>query len=137
MNPERMPMRRGIPQASKHMVERGRELRHEASFPERLLWSRLRNHRLGPRFRRQQPLGPYVVDFLCASARLVVELDGRSHEDQPKYDQERQEYLESQGWKVIRFTNDNLLADLDGVMEMIWATCAAAPSPYPLPKGEE
>ncbi len=128
-------MRRKTPRASGHMIERGRRLRRESSFPERLLWSRLRNHRCGAKFRRQQPLGPYVADFFCASAKVVVELDGRSHDGMEAQDRQRQEYMEQQGLTVVRFTNDRVLADLDGVVEAIAGLCTPSPGPSgrPLP----
>ena len=117
-------MPRKNPQESEHMIARSRRLRRESTFPERLLWSRLRGGRCrGLKFRRQQPMGPYVVDFFCASVRVVVELDGRSHDERTAEDRERQDYLERQGLRVIRFANDHLLADLDGVVEAIGATC--------------
>ena len=117
------------------MTERGRQLRRDSTFPERLLWGRLRDRRCGGlKFRRQQPLGPYVADYLCASAMVVVELDGRSHDDQQGYDQRRQEDLERMGYRVIRFTNDDVLKNLGGVVDAIAEACA--PSPAPLPRGE-
>ncbi|MBN1942440.1 MAG: endonuclease domain-containing protein [Phycisphaerae bacterium] len=117
-------MNRKSPRASKHMIARSRQLRRDSSFPERLLWSKLRNHRCDElKFRRQHPIGPYVVDFFCASVGVVVELDGRSHEDQLFQDMKRQKYLEQQGFRVIRFTNDQLLSDLDGVVEAIIEAC--------------
>ena len=128
-------MPRKTPQASEHMVARSRQLRRDSSFPERLLWGRLRGHRCGLKFRRQQPIGPYVADFFCVAARLVIELDGRSHEGLEAQDKERQQYLERQGLKVIRFTNDGVLADLDGVMDVIVAECEARGTPSPGPTG--
>ena len=117
-------MSRKNPRASEHMIARARELRRESTFPERLLWSRLRNGRCAElKFRRQQPLGPYVVDYFCASARMVVELDGHSHEERDAQDEKRQEYLEQQGLRVIRFSNDEVLANLDGVVEAIATAC--------------
>ena len=84
-------MKRKTPRATEHMVARSRQLRRESSFPERLLWSRLRNGRCaGLKFRRQQPLGPYVADFFCPSARVAVELDGRSHDGREDEDNQRQ-----------------------------------------------
>jgi len=93
------------------------------------------------KFRRQHPVGSYVVDFFCASAGVVVELDGRSHDDQQAADRRREEYLERKGLRVIRFTNDRVLADLDGVAEAIALECMGIrPSPgplgRPLPEGE-
>jgi len=107
-------------QASKKEIGRARTLRRESTFPERLLWSRLR-HQLcgGLNFRRQQPLGEYVVDYFCPSAHLVVELDGMSHEGRSGEDRKREEALRVLGMRVIRFTNDEVLKDLDGVVARI------------------
>jgi very-short-patch-repair endonuclease len=117
-------MGRKNPRASEHMTARARELRRESTFPERLLWGRLRNGRCaGLKFRRQQPLGPYVADYFCASARIVVELDGRSHDGQEAQDEDRENYLERQGLRVIRFSIDEVLANLEGVVEGIARAC--------------
>jgi very-short-patch-repair endonuclease len=132
-------MDRKRPQDSKHMIRRARQLRRESSFPERLLWSRLRNGRCaGLKFRRRHPVGPYVADFFCASARLVVELDGRSHDERADYDRRREEYLRQQGLRVLRFPNDLLLHELEAVVEAIAAACPPSPGPAgrPLPEGE-
>jgi very-short-patch-repair endonuclease len=124
-------MNRNTKPVTEHMTARGRQLRHGAPFPERLLWGRLRDHRcLGLKFRRQQPVGPYVADFYCAAARVVIELDGRSHEGQQAQDEERQRYLEQQGLKVLRFSNDTVLTNLAGVVEAIAEACKK-PSPGP------
>ncbi|MFH1746903.1 MAG: DUF559 domain-containing protein [Planctomycetota bacterium] len=99
---------------------RARQMRQEAPFHERLLWSRLRNGQLGDlRFRRQHPVGPYIVDFYCARAKLAIELDGVSHEGRELYDEKRTEYLESQGLRVVRYADDEVLRDLDGVVYRI------------------
>jgi len=100
-------------------IDRARELRAHASFPERLLWGRLRRGSLGVRFRRQQPIGPFIVDFYCAELRLVVELDGLSHLQTGAADLARHRFLEREGFVVIRFWNDELLRDLDGVVDQI------------------
>jgi very-short-patch-repair endonuclease len=121
---------------SDHMIARGRQLRRDSTFPERLLWGQLRDRRCANlKFRRQQPFGPYVADFFCESPRVVVELDGRSHEGRQAYDAERQQYLERQGLKVIRFTNDAVLTNLSGVVEAIAAACGS-PSPSERGQGE-
>jgi very-short-patch-repair endonuclease len=118
------------PPASEHMIARGRQLRQEMTFPERLLWSRLRDCRLaGLRFRRQHPVVPYVADYFCPSAKVVMELDGRSHDGQRDKDQQRQDYLERQGLRVIRFSNDSVLKNLNGVLEAITAACKAGQKP--------
>jgi very-short-patch-repair endonuclease len=117
-----MPKR--VPSASEHMISRSRQLRRESSTPERLLWSKLRNGRCaGWKFRRQEPVGRYVVDFLCASIRLIVELDGRSHDEREAEDNARQTYLEQMGFLVVRVGNDRLISDLDGVAEAIADAC--------------
>jgi len=118
------------PPATEHMIARSRQLRQDMTFPERLLWSRLRDCRLaGLRFRRQHPVGPYVTDYYCPSAKLVVELDGRSHDGQAAQDRQRQDYLERQGLRVIRFSNDKVLNNLTGVLEAIARACKNARSP--------
>jgi very-short-patch-repair endonuclease len=107
------------------LTRRARELRKNSTAAERLLWNSLRAGQVaGLKFRRQQPVGHYVVDFFCASKRLVIELDGQSHEDKAHYDASRQHYLESQGLQVIRFYNDEILNDMGGVLEKILAFCA-------------
>jgi len=103
---------------SEHMRARARQLRRNATIPERVLWGLLRDRRLsGVKFRRQHSVGPYVVDFYCSSHRLVVELDGRSHDDRGLEDRRRQGYLESvAGLKVYRVGNDDVLHDRQSVV---------------------
>ena len=129
-------MNRKTPRPTGHMIQRARQLRRDSSIPERLLWSRLRDARCGGlKFRRQRPVGPYVTDFFCASAGVVVELDGRSHDERQVYDDKWQRFLEQQGFRVLRFSNDRLLQDLDGVVEAIATACLPSPGPagHPLP----
>jgi very-short-patch-repair endonuclease len=104
--------------ASEHMKARARQLRRNATVPERILWGLLRDRRLsGVKFRRQHSVGPYVVDFYCHSHRLVVELDGRSHDDRGLDDRRRQDYLEMvAGLKVFRVGNDDVLHDRESVI---------------------
>ncbi len=87
---------------------------------ERLLWSRVRNEQLGSKFRRQVPIGPYIADFTCASARLVVELDGGQHNESP-HDALRDAFLQQEGYKVLRFWNNDVLAHVEGVLMSIQA----------------
>jgi len=85
------------------------------------LWSHLRIKQMeGNRFRRQQPIGPYVVDFVCFEKKLVVELDGGQHAEQSAYDAERTTWLESQGFRVLRFWNHQVLREIEAVKEVIW-----------------
>ena len=108
------------PNTSKRMIERARELRKEAPVPERLLWGMLRGRQLGGlKFRRQQPLGPYVADFYCERAGLVVELDGQSHIGQESQDAARDRYMRVRGLEVLRIANDELLRNREGVAETI------------------
>ena len=96
---------------------RARRLRKEAPFPERLLWGRLRGGQVGGlRFRRQHPVGPYIADFYCASAKLVIELDGVSHDERATYDGRRTRFMESRGLRVIRFTDNEVVQDVDDVV---------------------
>jgi very-short-patch-repair endonuclease len=99
---------------------RARQLRREASFPERLLWSILRNRRLGGlKWRRQAPIGRYVVDYVSFTRRLIVELDGESHVGQAVVDAVRTRFLEAQGFRVVRVTNDDLLQSPEAVAQYI------------------
>jgi len=99
---------------------------------ERKLWSRLRAHQLGAHFRRQAPLGPYVLDFVCFTARVVVEVDGGQHADSEK-DHVRDAWLQAQGFRVLRFWNNEVLENIDGVLEAIMAELNKAPPPQASP----
>ncbi len=104
-------------------------LRRNATGPERYLWQRLRNRQLGGlKFRRQVPIGRYVVDFLCLEVMLVVEVDGDTHAFTQAADAERTAFLEREGFRVIRFSNAQVLTEADGVLAHILA-CACQPSP--------
>ena len=113
--------------------ERARALRKSMSEPERLLWGALRNRNLdGARFRRQHPIGPYVADFVCLEARLVVEVDGSQHgePEQAAHDATRTRWLEGEGYRVVRVWAGEVFANLGGVKETISAALkAVAPSP--------
>lgn len=100
--------------------QRARELRQPQTPAEQILWRCLRNSQLdGMKFRRQHPIGRFIVDFYCAQTRLVIEIDGDSHAEQVEYDQMRTNRLESQGYRVIRFTNIDVLKNLDTVLKEI------------------
>jgi 5-methyltetrahydrofolate--homocysteine methyltransferase len=106
------------------LTERARELRKYPTDAERRLWSGLRNRRLnGLKFRRQHQLGPYLVDFCCVEARLVVEADGSQHHDevQARYDHNRTKWIESAGYRVVRFANRDILKYPSHVLEAIAA----------------
>ena len=98
-------------------VHRARQLRKNSTVPERKFWFFLRNRKLGGlKFRRQHPIGPYIVDFICDELKLIVEVDGDSHDEQSfEYDEARQRNLEGRGYRVIRVTNDDVLEDAESV----------------------
>lgn len=103
---------------------------------ERRLWTALRDRQLDRvKFRRQHPLGPYVLDFFSEELKLVVELDGGQHADS-KVDAARTAWLTSRGCKVLRFWNNDVLRNLPGVLDTIRSAFPTAPHPGPLPKGE-
>src|SRR4030065_933105 len=113
-----------------------RSLRSNQTDAERLVWRHLRAGRLeGHKFKRQQPLGPYIADFVCFKAMLVVELDGGQHADQVNEDAERTRWLTSQGYRVLRFWNNELIENMEGVWAVISAALSPSPQPSPL-KGE-
>lgn len=111
-NPRRdTPNSRGIASASRGNAQ---ELRKTLTPAERLLWSYLRDHQLGGlKFRRQHPVGPYVLDFFCPAAKLGIELDGGIHEALSEYDQDRTAHLAQWGYRIIRFSNDDILLHLN------------------------
>jgi very-short-patch-repair endonuclease len=100
-------------------VERARKLRREMTLQERMLWRGLKEAFPGVHFRKQVPLGPYYADFACHAAKLVIELDGSQHADAVTYDAARTVFLESEGYTVIRFWNNDVTTYLDGVLTAI------------------
>jgi very-short-patch-repair endonuclease len=100
-------------------------MRKKPTPAEAKLWDAVRAQRLGGHnFRRQHPIGPFYVDFLVPDAKLIVELDGPIHDFQREYDARRQSYLESGGFRVIRFTNDQVMKELDSVLAILTAAVA-------------
>lgn len=111
-------------------VGRARALRKEPTAAELRLWSAIRNRSLqGFKFVRQEPIGPYVADFVCREHRLVIEVDGGQHATDTK-DPIRERYLMDQGYRVLRFWNNDVLANLPGVLETIVAALRAS-APHP------
>jgi very-short-patch-repair endonuclease len=103
---------------------RAREMRQPLTAAEQQLWSKIRNRNLGRfKFRRQVPLGYYIVDFYCAEAHLIIELDGDSHTNQEDYDLDRSAWLIGQGRDVIRFNNFEIYQNLDDVLGRILSIC--------------
>ena len=109
-----------------------RRLRNAATDAERALWQRLRLRQMdGCKFRRQHPFGNYILDFVCLEKMLVVELDGSQHAESAVTDAERTAFLERAGFLVLRFWNNQVFEEMDGVLEVIWRALKgrAAPSP--------
>jgi len=101
-------------------MHRAGELRKELTPAEQKLWAHLRGNKLnGVNFRRQHAIGSYIVDFCSIKAKLIIELDGNQHLEQEEYDLERTAYLESQGYKVVRFWNNDVMNDINGVIHAI------------------
>src|SRR5262249_14892264 len=101
-----------------------RRMRETTTAAEDLLWRRLRRFPVtGRHFRRQVPIGPYVADFACMAARLIIEVDGsqHGHNDARKRDDARTRWLEAEGYRVMRFWNNDLTGNMDGVLEAIYA----------------
>jgi very-short-patch-repair endonuclease len=124
---------------SANQRSRARAMRGAPTDSELRLWRLLRDRRLsGFKFRRQVPVGPYIVDFLCVGAKLIVEADGSQHAESVR-DNVRDAYLANQGWKVLRFWNNEVLQNREGVLETIYAHAsrpASGPSGHLLPEGE-
>ena len=117
---------------------RARAMRLAPTDAERRLWWHLR-HRLAVQrshFRRQVRLGHYIVDFACHQLRVAIEIDGGQHAEQVARDARRTKSLESQGYRVLRFWNNEVLANIDGVLEVIHSAILATPTPTPPHKGE-
>jgi len=113
-------------------------LRQKQTEAEKLLWTHLRNRNLlKQKFRRQHPIGKYIVDFCCLEKRLIIEVDGGQHNDgnQIRYDNARTEYLESLGFIVLRFWNNQILGETEQVLNEI-VSVLERPHPRPLPQGE-
>ncbi len=127
-------------------LERARLLRRDATEAETRLWQHLRNRRLGNhKFRRQVWIGPFIADFLCMDAMLVVEVDGSQHIGDVAYDADRNAYLANKGYRVIRVWNNDVMQRMDDVLAAILSALGSVPSPshpaapggpLPLPVGE-
>jgi very-short-patch-repair endonuclease len=111
---------------------RARELRKNATKAELALWDQLRNRQLtGVRFNFQRPIGPYICDFVARTPRLVVEVDGSQHSEAEDYDRARTRFLTARGYRVIRFWNNEVIENIEGVVEKIRQPLAYIPSPTP------
>jgi very-short-patch-repair endonuclease len=125
-------------------LNRARELRRNATEAEDRLWYHLRSRRLANfKFRRQVWIGPFIADFLCMDAMLIVEVDGSQHIDEAAYDDSRTAFLANKGYRVIRVWNNDVMQRMDGVLAAILDALTGVPSPshashgsLPLPVGE-
>lgn len=115
--------------ASIKLQARAKELRRELTPAEKKLWARLRNGQInGAQFRRQHAVGTYIVDFFCAKAKLVIEVDGDTHAEQVDYDAKRTAWLnEQKHYRVLRFTNDEVYRQIEAVVEAIEAAVREPP----------
>ena len=109
-------------------VNRARQLRRDSTDAERLLWRALRSGLPDFKWRRQLPAGPYFADFARFAERLIIELDGGQHAEAVEYDSARTRYLRAQGYRVIRFWNNDVLSNTDGVIEQVAAALSSTPS---------
>jgi very-short-patch-repair endonuclease len=101
-------------------TKRARELRTNLTDAERRLWQKLKRRQVaGVKFRRQQPIGPYIVDFVCLERRVVVEVDGGQHSEQLRQDERRNQWLEAQGYRILRFWNNDVLANTEVVAQTV------------------
>ena len=98
---------------------RARELRNKSTLSEVLLWRQIKTKKLGYNFYRQKPLGNYIVDFYCPALKLVVEIDGSSHNEKQEYDRFRDEFLRTTGLQTIHFLDGDIKDNLDGVINLL------------------
>lgn len=104
------------PRSNPKTRTRAIELRKELTPAERKLWAAIRNDQLGVNFRRQHAIDHYIPDFVCIEKKLILELDGSQHLEQAEYDAERTTHLASQGYKVMRFWNNEVMNNIEGVI---------------------
>lgn len=104
-----------------HQLQRARNLRQAQTLFEQQLWLQLRDRRFAQfKFRRQHPIGPYIADFICFQPRIVIELDGSQHANHHDHDLIRDQWLQSQGFRVLRIWNNQWIKEREAVLEMVW-----------------
>lgn len=109
-----------------------RLLRNESTPQEIILWSRLKNKQLGYKFRRQHSFGTYIADFYCREKRLIIEVDGSQHMEQEEYDAERTKFFGNKGLRVLRFWNNEINTNINGVVTKIVTEITSPPLNLPL-----
>src|SRR6266446_3163951 len=130
--------RRTVRDMKEHPVDgahtRARTLRHNMTEAERRVWQMLRSHQMKRyKFRRQVPIGRYIADFVCHEARLIVEIDGGQHARSSPQEAERSGFLQNEGYRILRFWNNEVLVNLDGVHETIADELRRITPPKPSP----
>ena len=116
------------------LLHRAKTLRKTMTDAEMALWYHLRGHRFaGVKFKRQKPIGPFIVDFVALEHHLVIEVDGGQHADDASGDRQRDAWLAAHGYRVLRFWNHQVLQELPAVLERINAVVSSAEPPSPLP----
>jgi len=119
--------------SEEQLLNNAKSLRSNQTEAEQRLWYHLRANRfMGLKFKRQKPIGNYIVDFVCLEQKLVIEVDGGQHAEQVAYDRQRDEWLRSQGFTVLRFWNNEVTQQLEGVLAQMRDTIITL-SPAPLP----
>ena len=134
--PDSLSLRERVRVRESILKARARLLRANATDAEKVLWRQIRGRRLeGYKFRRQAIIEPYIVDFVCYEARIIIELDGGQHLDQKDYDNRRTILFRRMGYRVLRFWNDDVLNEIHSVTEIIRKALIDFPSPQPSPGG--
>lgn len=111
-------------------ILKARDLRRHMTDAERRLWARLKQRQmLGCKFRRQHPIGPFIADFACVEHKLVIEVDGSQHGENTAHDRERRWFLQNEGFRILRFWNEDVMRDLDAVLDAIGGALAGASPP--------
>jgi very-short-patch-repair endonuclease len=117
-----------------HLLDHAKTLRTRQTDAEQRLWYHLRAHRfMNLKFRRQKPIGRYIVDFVCHESWLIVEVDGGQHQEKVAYDRARDLWLQEQGYNVLRFWNHEVMQQIEEVLESIRQTVQRTLSPGPSP----
>jgi len=126
-----------IEEMNSHLTGIAKSLRKNNTDIEKLVWRYLKARQFeGIKFRRQQPIGKYIVDFVCFEKKIIIEIDGGQHSVAKERDEERDNWLSGQGFKVLRFWNNEILENIEGVLELIRNHCLLHPPLNPLPSRE-